>query len=73
MNAELDYIHRKISAISHRIDEMSVGFYQAPSAPSGSAPAYTPGQLIELVGLRTELFAIGSCTFAPCDGNTYTF
>lgn len=73
MNAEVAYLHRKISAISHRIDEMSVGYYQAAPSPPASAGGYTVGQLIQLIISKPELFTIAGCTFAPCNGRTYKF
>lgn len=75
MHAQLDRIHKKLAAISYRVDELPQAgrFYGSTPAPT---PAYAVGQVIQIYkpadhsGLHYPI-TIGPCTFIPLDGGTH--
>lgn len=66
MDAEILKLHRKIAAISYRLDDLSAGVV----VPPYPCP-YAVGQLILWPNNPEQLVVIAGCTFCPTDGQVY--
>lgn len=70
MNAEINYLHSKIAAISYRLDALSLG---CDCQNQLNVPGYAIGQVITSTAPVGPGTVINHSVFFPCDGGIYQY